>query len=118
MRTVIVVEDEALIRMLAAEVLEEAGFDVMEFTNAADAMTFCREPANEVAAVFTDINMPGELDGLDVAELVIRTRPNAAVIVTSGRYGLKPAGLSPDVTFLPKPWTAASLLTALEKAAG
>ena len=53
--------------------------------------------------------MPGELDGLDVAQLVTAIRPKAAVVVTSGRYNAKPPDLSPRVRFLPKPWTAPRL---------
>ena len=113
MRTVLVVEDEALIRMLAAEVLADAGYHVVEFSNAADALAFCQDPENDLAAVFTDINMPGDLDGLDVAQLVVKTHPHAAVVVTSGRYDLKPADLAAQVRFLPKPWNSAALIAAI-----
>ena len=113
MQTVLVVEDEAIIRMLAVELLEDAGFKVAEFSNAADAMEFCRKRSDDLAAVFTDINMPGDVDGLDVAQLVALTHPKAAVVVTSGRYNLKPADLGPSVRFLMKPWTAAGLLAAI-----
>ena len=116
MRTVLVVEDEAIIRMIAVELLEDAGYHVVEFDNAVDAMAFCRDPKNSLAAVFTDINMPGDLDGFDVAQLVTAIRPSAAVIVTSGRYQSRPADLSPHIRFLPKPWTAPGLLNALSEA--
>ncbi len=110
MCVVLVVEDEALIRMVAVELLEDAGYSVVDFGTAAEAMAFCRDPRNDLAAVFTDINMPGDLDGLDVAALVTAIRPNAAVVVTSGRYGVKPPDLAPHVRFLPKPWTALHLI--------
>ena len=113
--TILVVEDEPIIRMLAVELLEDAGFDVVECTNAADAMAFCQKQENNTATVFTDINMPGDFDGLDVARLATETRQGAAVVVTSGRYDLKPANLSPGVKFLPKPWTASSLLAAVDR---
>ena len=76
MNTILVVEDEAVIRTLAVELFEEAGYHVVEFDNAADAIVFCADPTNEIAAVFTDINMPGDLDGLDVAQVVVTTPPS------------------------------------------
>ena len=117
MCVVLVVEDEVLIRMLAVELLEEAGYSVVDFDNAAEAIAFCRDPENDLAAVFTDINMPGDIDGLDVAQLVTAIRPNAAVVVTSGRYGVKPPDLAPHVRFLPKPWTASLLIDTLQAVA-
>ena len=113
MRTVLVVEDEVIIRTLAVELLEEAGYRVVDFNKAADAMAFCENRKNEVTAVFTDINMPGDLDGIDVAQLAAITHPKAVVIVTSGRYGMKPPDLPAKVKFLPKPWTASGLLAAV-----
>lgn len=113
-RTILVVEDEPIIRMIAVETLEELGCRVVEFDNAEQAIAFCKAPENDVAALFTDINMPGDLDGLDVAFYVVASHPDAVVIVTSGRYTDKPTDLSPQVTFLPKPWNAASLTEALK----
>ena len=107
---VLVVEDEPLIRMLAVELLEVAGYSVVYFGTADEALAFCRNPANDLAVVFTDINMPGDLDGIDVAQLVAAIRPNAAIVVTSGRYGAKPPDLAPHVRFLPKPWTEHRLI--------
>ncbi|MDX7954064.1 response regulator, partial [Lichenihabitans sp. Uapishka_5] len=67
MRIVLVVDDEPMLRMLAIEMLEDAGHIVVDFSNAAQAIAYCDEPGNDVAAVVTDINMPGDLDGLDLA---------------------------------------------------
>lgn len=113
MRTVLVVEDEPILRSLAIEMLEEAGHLVVDFGTAAQAIAYCDVPANEIGAVLTDINMPGDLDGIDLARYVRATRPDTNVVVTSGRYaGLPPSGLS-GVTFLPKPWSSAVLLRAI-----
>lgn len=113
-RTVLVVEDEPLIRMLAVDMLEDAGCAVVEFDNAVTAIAFCKAPNHPIAAVFTDINMPGALDGLDLASLVTKCHPEAVVVVTSGRYADKPADLSARVRFLPKPWSAPELMAALK----
>ena len=110
---VLVVEDEPVIRMIAVEMLEDAGWSVVEFATADDAIAFCGRPENDIAAVFTDINMPGNADGLDLATLVAASRPKAAVVVTSGRYQEPPDGLAGRVRFLPKPWNVQDLLTAI-----
>ncbi len=68
--TVLVVEDEMFVRMIAADALEESGFAVLE---AADAMQALEQLAtHRVAVLFTDINMPGEIDGLQLADIVCR----------------------------------------------
>ena len=85
----------------------------MEFATADDAIAFCGRAENDIAAVFTDINMPGNADGLDLATLVAASRPKAAVVVTSGRYQEPPVGLAGRVRFLPKPWSAQDLVMAI-----
>ena len=113
MRIVMVVEDEPVVRMLAVETLEEAGHVVVDFSTAAQAKAYCDVPQNEIAAVLTDINMPGDEDGLDLAAHVAKTRPEVSVIVTSGRYGILPSGMPSGIRFLPKPWTMTALLNAI-----
>ncbi|MCW6512448.1 response regulator [Lichenifustis flavocetrariae] len=113
-----VVEDEPVIRMIAVEMLEDAGWSVVEFATADDAIAFCRRPENDFAAVITDINMPGDMDGLDLASLVVSSRPDAFVVVTSGRYQERPADLAERVRFLPKPWKAGDLLAAVTGVSG
>ena len=113
-RTILVVEDEPDIRMIAVEMLEDAGCSVVEFDNAEQAISFCRSPENDIAAVFTDINLPGDLDGTDVALFVAASHPHAVVIVTSGRYPDKPPELPSEVKYLRKPWSGAGLIDALK----
>lgn len=99
--------------MLAIEMLEDAGHDVVDFGNAAEAIAYCDEPDHQIDAILTDINMPGDLDGLDLARHVRATRPEAHVVVTSGRHGrLPPPGIA-GATFLRKPWTSDRLMDAL-----
>ena len=115
MRIVLVVDDEPMLRMLATEMLEDAGHTVVAFDTAAQAIAYCDAQENNVAAIVTDINMPGDQDGLDLVRHVRDSRPGINVVVTSGRYNALPADLRPDVTFLPKPWTGDSLLNALAR---
>lgn len=110
---VLVVDDEPMLRMLATEMLEEVGHMVVAFDTAALAMAYCDVPSNDVGAVVTDINMPGEMDGLDLARHVRATRPDTSIVVTSGRYNVLPPDARQGITFLPKPWTGDRLLGAL-----
>lgn len=110
--TILVVEDETLIRIIAADALEESGFKVLEAANAAEALIILKDH-QEVAVLFTDINMPGDMDGLDLARRVASERPEIKVIVTSGKQWLDSSSLPDDGVFLPKPYRTAQLTAAV-----
>jgi two-component system, response regulator PdtaR len=78
---VLVVEDEHLIRMDTASFLEAAGFAVYEADNAADAIRIL-ELDDEIRLIFTDINMPGSMDGLGLAHYVSGRWPPVKIIIT------------------------------------
>jgi CheY-like chemotaxis protein len=80
--TVLIVEDEALIRMSTADYLLHCGYRVIEANNADEAVAILTEAHADV--VFTDVNMPGSRDGVGLAQWVHRERPQVKVIVTSG----------------------------------
>src|SRR5829696_6022675 len=80
---VLVVDDEALLRMLASDVLEEAGFEVVEAASA-DAALVALQSHPEIRVVFTDVDMPGSLDGLGLARVVQERWPGIGVLVVSG----------------------------------
>ena len=80
---VLVVEDESLIRSRAMDMVEEAGFEAIEASDADEAIRIL-ESRNDICAVFTDINMPGSMDGLRLARVVRNRWPPVALIVTSG----------------------------------
>ena len=113
-RTVLVVEDEILIRMLAADSLEESGFTVLEAGEAAEALRILEEH-DEVDVLFTDINMPGPLDGLDLAALMQDRRPDLGLIITSGRGTPDLARLPLTSIYLAKPYRPHQLAAAVEK---
>jgi len=91
---VLVVEDEALIRFGTVLIVKEAGFDVIEAANADQAIGIL-ETRDDIRIVFTDINMPGSMDGLKLAAAVRDRWPPIEIIVTTGR------GI-PDLTVLPE----------------
>lgn len=81
--TILLVEDEPIIRMSLVQHLEDCGYPVLEAENAPDAIQLLKHHP-EIAVVFTDVQMPGEMDGLGLAKWVIENRPRIAVMVASG----------------------------------
>ncbi|MET3725921.1 response regulator [Sphingomonas trueperi] len=114
--TVLVVEDESFVRMIAADMLEESGFRVLEAPDASVALELLKQ--HQIAVVFTDINMPGPIDGLELARIVTETCPQVKVIVTSGKQWLGPEDLPDHSVFLPKPYRAAQLTQLIEEQTG
>ena len=110
-RTVLLlVEDEPLVRMFNADVLDDAGFRVVEAANADEAIALFEARA-DIRAVVTDIEMPGPRNGLDLAEHIKTRRPLVGVIIVSGREHPKlSAFTSGGGPFLAKPYSAADLL--------
>lgn len=101
---VLVVEDEHLIRLQAASMIEEAGYDVVEARNADEAIAIL-ETRNDIQIVFTDVEMPGSMDGLRLAHAVRNRWPPIQLIVTSGRHYVGPADLPLRGQFVPKPYS-------------
>ena len=102
-REVLVVEDEPLVRMVAADALADSGIMAWEAADAGEALHVLAEhPA--IGLVFTDVNMPGDMDGLDLAHEVHQRRPDVSLIVTSGAKVIGQEELPDDGTFLPKPY--------------
>jgi CheY-like chemotaxis protein len=106
---ILVVEDEAIIRMGAVQMLEDAGFEVVEASNAHDAVGIL-ENRNDVRAVFTDINMPGSLDGLRLARIIRDRWPPIHLLVTSGLLSPNDNDLPPGGRFIRKPYDPAQVI--------
>jgi two-component system, response regulator PdtaR len=108
---VLVVEDEALVRAFAAEVLEEAGYEVIEAPSADFALLVLgRRP--DVVIVFTDVDMPGRLTGLDLARLVENHYPGIRIIIASGRTLPESTDMPAGAIFFEKPYASEALLKA------
>ena len=110
---VLLVEDEALVRMMAADVLrEEGGFKVVEAANVDEALTVLEATA-DVRALVTDVEMPGSLNGFTLARVVKQAWPHIGIVVTSGRMAPGPKDLPLGALFMPKPYRPADLLAAV-----
>ncbi len=104
---VLVVEDEFLLRMDAADMIATAGFDVVEAADADTAIEIL-EARNDVAVIFTDIQMPGSMDGLKLARAVRGRWPPIKIIATSGVH-IGETDLPEGGRFLPKPYNSAQI---------
>ena len=111
---VIVVEDEPMNRLIAVDMLEEAGFDVVDFGTADDALGYAAGLDHPAAALFTDINVPGDQDGIELARQFANRWPATLVLVTSGRFGaLRPPELPNSALYLAKPWRGRDVVQTL-----
>jgi CheY-like chemotaxis protein len=108
--TILVVEDEILVRTVVAAYLRDCGFDVIEADNADEAVRVL-EAGVRIDIVFSDINMPGSLDGFGLAQWLRRERPGLKIILTSGAaQGAKDASdPGAHVPILAKPYDYAEL---------
>jgi len=113
---VLIVEDEPLVRMLAVDVVEDAGFEVLEAGNSDEAVRIL-ESRPDVRIVFTDIDMPGSMDGLKLAAAVRGRWPPIEIVVTSGHCDVSPNELPERSVFFPKPYGLEQVVATLRKLA-
>src|SRR6195952_4892952 len=100
---VLIVEDEFLLRMNTAEMIGEAGFDVVEAGNADEAIAIL-EARPDIHVVFTDVQMPGSMDGLKLARFVRGRWPPIKIVATSGFVNVGKDDLPAGSRFLTKPY--------------
>jgi two-component system, response regulator PdtaR len=112
--TVLVVEDDFLVRLCAADALSEAGFNVLQAASGPDALRILED--GPVDVVFTDINMPGAFDGAGLARRIRHRWPETAVVITSGR-GCPEEDVG-EARFLPKPYMPDMLAQLMEEVLG
>ena len=112
---VLVVDDEPILAMSSIEMFEEAGYEAVYASNADDAIRILEE-RSDIALVFTDIQMPGSMDGLKLAAAVRNRWPPIRLIVASGRFNPKPDELPDGAVFLPKPFDRRSVAESVRRA--
>ena len=112
---VLVVDDESVLRFIATDVLEENGFQVLEAEDAKSALRILADRP-DVRVLFTDVNMPGILDGMDLAREAHARWPDIKLVVTSGRP--RPIGkdMPDDGRFVAKPYSPDHLVGEIRKA--
>jgi DNA-binding NtrC family response regulator len=105
---VLIVEDEPLVRLGAVRAIEDAGFEVIEAANADEAILIL-ENRGDIRVVFTDIHMPGSIDGLKLAHAVRNRWPPIKIIVTSGHGPVSEQDLPEGGRFFAKPYDSTQI---------
>jgi DNA-binding NtrC family response regulator len=112
---VLIVDAEALIRISAVHIVEDAGLSALEASNADDAVKILEE-RSDIGAVFTDINMPGSMNGLMLAHAICDRWPRHHLIVTSGHNVQHK--LPATCRFIRKPYSPEQVMTVLHELFG
>ncbi|AXB79570.1 response regulator [Novosphingobium sp. P6W] len=113
--TVLIVEDEVFIRMIGVDMLEDSGFRVLEAKNADEALEILKNGA-DVKVLFTDIRMPGKMDGLELAEFVHARWPEIKLLITSGHCRLSDDEVPDGGRFVAKPYKLETVIEQIRKA--
>jgi DNA-binding NtrC family response regulator len=112
----LIVEDDPDVRALAAVLLEETPLDVVEVESVEAALDCLQERGGEVAMMFADVRLPGDMDGVQLAKAACTLWPTVRVVLTSGDPAAQSDDLPECVTFMPKPWRGLDVLVQAEKA--
>lgn len=102
----VVVDDDVLILMHISDILADAGFQTLEASNGDDAKALIDEKGNGIALLFTDVQMPGSLDGFALARHVADHWPEIEIVVASGLLKPQPGDMPARGTFISKPFSA------------
>jgi CheY-like chemotaxis protein len=113
---VLIVEDEPVVRKAAVRWVGHAGFETLEAPDAHAALEVL-ETRPDISLLFTDVDMPGKIDGVELAEIVHQRWPDIKILVTSGRVSLLDADLPDDGRFLAKPYSSEAVRRAVQEAA-
>ena len=114
---VLVVEDEMLLRMRAVDMVEDAGYTPVEATDADEAVKIL-ESRSDIALMFTDIQMPGSMDGIGLAHAVHKRWPPIKIIVVSGALKLPDIDMPADSRFFGKPLEAKEMIAEMQNMIG
>jgi CheY-like chemotaxis protein len=114
---VLVVEDEMLLRMRTVDMVEDAGFTSIEAVDADEAVAIL-ESRSDIALLFTDIQMPGSMDGLRLAHAVRERWPPIKIILVSGQLRLASIDIPADSRFFGKPLEASEMIVEMQSMIG
>jgi CheY-like chemotaxis protein len=112
---ILLVEDEHLVRAMAVYAFDDAGFEVIEAATGEEALAHCKE--HRLDALFTDIRLPGKIDGWDVAEHCRTSDPGVAVVYATG-YNIVPERRVPGSRFFRKPYHPPHVIAAIHELLG
>jgi CheY-like chemotaxis protein len=118
--TILVVEDEILVRWVIAEHLRECGYRVIETGSGDEALDVLRRTGLTVDVVFSDVRMPGTIDGLALAQWIRRERPAIKIVLTSGfiKFADAAEALRDDAALIAKPYAMGDIERRIEALLG
>jgi DNA-binding response OmpR family regulator len=118
--TILIVEDELLVRMALSEYLQHCGFKVLEARDADEAVAILDKTSATIDLVFSDVQMPGSLDGFGLAQWIRKTHPRLPVILTSGdaRKVSTANELCANEPFMTKPYDLAMVVAQIRNHVG
>ncbi|AWN42756.1 response regulator [Methylobacterium durans] len=115
-RLVLIVEDDPEVRNLAVALLEETVLDVVTCESGEAAVQLLKDRAEDIAMLFTDVQLAGSMDGIELAKAVNGLWPNIRRVVTSGHADAQIDDLSDEGVFMAKPWLALDVLKEVDHA--
>jgi CheY-like chemotaxis protein len=115
---IVIADDEALLRTVAVDALEDEGFMTFEAENAVAALDICKSCPEAIDVLFTDIRMPGPIDGLELAHRVRQRWPWIATIIVSGNIFVGRDQLPGGSRFLPKPYDIQQIVDMIRQMRG
>ena len=113
---ILVVEDQDLVGLMAVDILEDAGFVVVEARHADEAWFILHE-RSDIGVLFSDVDMPGSMNGVALAERVYENWPDIRLVLTSGRHRFADHEVPDHGLFVPKPYAASQVIDAIQHAA-
>ena len=114
---VLIVEDDMILRMRSVDIVEDAGYTPVEAVDADEALGILQS-RSDIALLFTDIQMPGSMDGLQLAHAVYERWPQLKIILVSGKLKLSSAEIPRDSRFFGKPLVSAQMITEMQDMIG
>lgn len=102
----LVADDNSHVRMIAATILEDAGFQALSAENGVEAIKLLEEHADLIILLFTDVEMPGGPDGFELARTAARRWPDISIVIASGGVKPGPGDIPEGAVFLDKPFSA------------
>jgi len=114
---VLVVEDDIMLRMTSVDIVEDAGYTPVQAVDADEAFVILQS-RSDIALLFTDIQMPGSMDGLELAHAVYERWPQLKIILVSGRLKLSSAEIPRDSRFFGKPLVSGQIIAEMQDMIG
>ncbi|MEP6567108.1 MAG: response regulator [Mesorhizobium sp.] len=111
---ILIVEDSAIIRMGAVDLVSSAGYQALEASNAEEAIRLL-EARSDIDLVFTDVGMPGTMDGIKLAHYIRNRWPPVKLIVASGRTIIEESQLPEGSRFFPKPYSESTIVEEMRR---